>query len=174
MQIAQTERLLLRTWTQEHADVAAAMRIWADPEVMAQVVGDTLADEQAVRAALARAETRQQRDGVQLWAMQQRGTGEVVGACGLVVFGPGPVYELSCQLARAHWGRGYATEASRAAIAYAFDHLRAVKIVAGTLGEHPASARILAKLGFTHCGSIVWPDNNKEDPYYELHAAGRG
>lgn len=168
MKIGETERLILRTWTLQEADVAAAMQIWADPEVMTQVVGGALADEQAVRAALGRAEEGQQRDGVQLWAVQLRSSGQVVGACGFTVFGPGPVYEMSFQLARTHWGMGYATEAARAAIAYGFGQLGAAKIVAGTLGEHPASARVLAKLGFSYLGTIVWPDNEKEDPYYEL------
>jgi len=168
MRIATTERLLLRTWTEDADDLAAASLLWGDPDVMSQVVGGVLPGEEAIRAALGRATARQARDGVQLWAVEELASRRVVGACGFMLFGPGPVHELSCQLARPSWGCGYATEASLAAIAYAFGQLGAVKIVAGTLGEHPASARILDKLGFTCCGTIVWPDNGKEDPYYEL------
>jgi RimJ/RimL family protein N-acetyltransferase len=168
MQIAETERLALRTWTESAEDVAAARRIWGDPEVMGQVVGTLLRTEAELRASLERGIECQRTRGFQLWAVERLDTREVVGACGFTLFDRGPALEMSCQLARAHWGFGYATEASRAAIAYAFDHLGVPKIVAGTLGEHPASRRILEKLGFTYCGTIVWPDNAKEDPYYEL------
>jgi RimJ/RimL family protein N-acetyltransferase len=173
MQIAVTERLLLRTWTLSDADVAASSRLWTDPEIMSQIVGGVLPDEPAARASLERAIARQKSDGIQLWAVEELSSHEVVGACGFSPFGPGPVYELTFMLARPSWGRGYATEAGAAAIEYAFEHLGAAKLVAGTLGEHPASARVLVKLGFTYCGTIVWPDNNKEDPYYELLPGGR-
>lgn len=47
-----------------------------------------------------------------------------------------------------HHGQGYATEACRAALDYAFDQLHAQRIVTGTAAANQASCRLLARLGF--------------------------
>lgn len=56
--------------------------------------------------------------------------------------------ELGYWLARAHWGRGYATEAGRAVLALARDSLRIRRLVSGHFLDNPASGRVLQKLGF--------------------------
>jgi RimJ/RimL family protein N-acetyltransferase len=55
--------------------------------------------------------------------------------------------ELGYRLARANWGLGYATEAARALVAYAFDVLGYQRVFAHTLHENPASMRVLEKSG---------------------------
>jgi len=59
--------------------------------------------------------------------------------------------ELGYWIARAHWGRGYATEAARAVlrIARTLGHQR---ILAGHFTDNPASGRVLDKLGFVPTG----------------------
>lgn len=59
--------------------------------------------------------------------------------------------ELGYWIARAHWGRGYATEAADAvlAIARALGHRR---LVAGHFTDNPASGKVLRKLGFLPTG----------------------
>jgi len=87
---------------------------------------------------------------------------ELVGATG---FGRRPAGELEFGywIARAHWGRGYATEAGRAMLATARHGLRLKRLHAGHFLDNPASGRVLEKLGFTPTGKIV--------PHY---SAGRG
>jgi len=87
---------------------------------------------------------------------------ELIGGIG---FGrtPGGGVELGYWLARAHWGRGYATEAGRAVLAAARDSLRLKRIEAGHFLDNPASGRVLEKLGFRPTGAIL--------PRY---SAGRG
>jgi [ribosomal protein S5]-alanine N-acetyltransferase len=58
------------------------------------------------------------------------------------------VYNLGYILNSDYHGRGYATEACRAVLAYAFEHLGAVRIVTGTAQANRASCRLLEKLGF--------------------------
>ncbi|WP_305096657.1 GNAT family N-acetyltransferase [Croceibacterium aestuarii] len=61
--------------------------------------------------------------------------------------------ELGYWIARAHWGRGYASEAGRAMIevSRAIGHR---KLVAGHYLDNPASGRVLRKLGFRETGEV--------------------
>lgn len=63
---------------------------------------------------------------------------------------------------QAYWGRGYATEAARAAIRYSFDHFNWPRVVAATLPGNAASQRVLGRLGFIAEGDV---------DYYELSGA---
>jgi len=78
----------------------------------------------------------------------------VIGGCG---FGPrehGDDIELGFWIARAHWGRGYATEAVRGLLSVArATGLR--RLEADHFLDNPASARVLAKSGFAPTGEIV-------------------
>jgi RimJ/RimL family protein N-acetyltransferase len=60
---------------------------------------------------------------------------------------------LGYWIARDHWGRGYATEAGRAAlqIAHAIGRRR---VLAGHFVDNPASGRVLRKLGFRETGEV--------------------
>jgi RimJ/RimL family protein N-acetyltransferase len=61
--------------------------------------------------------------------------------------------EMGYWIARDHWGRGYATEAGRAAL----DVVRALghrRVQAGHYLDNPASGRVLRKLGFRETGEI--------------------
>ncbi len=61
--------------------------------------------------------------------------------------------ELGYWLAPAAWGRGLATEAVRAAIDWGFAAGKLARVWAQTLGEHAASARVLAKAGMIREGT---------------------
>jgi RimJ/RimL family protein N-acetyltransferase len=60
--------------------------------------------------------------------------------------------ELGYWLARACWGRGFATEAGHAVLAYAFDVLGLRLIRSGVFTDNPGSRRVQAKLGFRRVG----------------------
>jgi RimJ/RimL family protein N-acetyltransferase len=76
---------------------------------------------------------------------------------GTVGFGRRPTgeTEFGYWIARAHWGRGYATEAGRAAIDLARSSLRLPQLNAGHFIDNPASGRVLEKLGFRSTGTIA-------------------
>lgn len=76
---------------------------------------------------------------------------------GTVGFGRRPTgeTEFGYWIARAQWGRGYATEAGQAAIALARDSLRLPRLSAGHFLDNPASGRVLEKLGFRSTGTIA-------------------
>ena len=79
-----------------------------------------------------------------------RTSAEVIGVVGFG-YAPSGEIELGYWIAEDHWGRGYATEAARAALDIA-KTLGWSRIEAGHYLDNPASGRVLEKLGFTPTG----------------------
>jgi RimJ/RimL family protein N-acetyltransferase len=75
----------------------------------------------------------------------------VLGACGVAERAE-EAPEIGYWLAFAFWGKGYATEAARAVIDYAFDDLHYDVLHAGARVSNPASRRVLEKCGFQWTG----------------------
>lgn len=75
----------------------------------------------------------------------------IVGSVGL--HGHRERLELGYWIARDHWGRGYASEAGRGALAVArmLGHKR---VLSGHFVDNPASGRVLRKLGFRETGEV--------------------
>jgi ribosomal-protein-alanine N-acetyltransferase len=124
--------------------------VYADREVMRYVgSGDSFSESiEDSERRLRRAIAHHERHGFGLWAVTSRETGMVMGDAGLFLFaGRGPEIELAYRFAKAHWGRGFATEAARAWLEYGFGELDLERIVAVTHEENPASRRVLEKIG---------------------------
>jgi RimJ/RimL family protein N-acetyltransferase len=84
------------------------------------------------------------------WALQERATGQLVGRAGLWQPEGWPGLEVGWLLGRRYWGRGYATEAGAAALAYAFDELGAEHVISLIRPENRGSIRVAERLGETH------------------------
>ena len=63
--------------------------------------------------------------------------------------------EMGYWIGKPYWGMGYATEAARALILYAFAKERFDYLTVGHFKENPASARVIAKLGFEPSGEML-------------------
>ena len=85
----------------------------------------------------------------------ERGTGapQLAGACGLGRRPSGSV-EMGYWIARAFWGRGYATEACTALVEIART-LGLPSLEGSHFTDNPASARVLEKLGFESLGIVA-------------------
>lgn len=77
--------------------------------------------------------------------------GELVGACGYVA-GDNGAAEIGYWLGRPYWGRGFATEAGRALIAYCFEDGGFKRLTCCHFDDNPASRRVIEKLGFRLIG----------------------
>ncbi len=132
------------------ADLGPMHEVYADREVMRYVgSGDSFSEtiEDSERR-LRRAIEHHERHGFGLWAVTSRETGTVMGDAGLILYAErGPDIELAYRLAKAHWGRGFATEAARAWLEFGFGELDLDRIVAVTHEENLASLRVLGKIG---------------------------
>jgi RimJ/RimL family protein N-acetyltransferase len=92
-------------------------------------------------------------DRLAMWATALKEDGRYIGRCGLYphLVDGGRVSDeavLGLYLAREFWGRGLASEAGRAFIAFGFDELKLTRIVTAVQIENAASVRVLEKLGF--------------------------
>lgn len=142
-----TARLRLRPLLE--ADIPAHYAVFSDREVARYWSREPWSDiaqaEESIRAILAaQADGSEARFGIELLA-----TGELIGNVGLHhFFGSSRRCEIGYALGSRHWGRGYATEALRAAIRHGFDALDLNRIEADIDPRNAASARVLEKLGF--------------------------
>ena len=89
------------------------------------------------------------------FAITLRSEGRLIGSCGIrKETATSQQADLGYEIAPSHWGRGYATEAARAVLAFGFDELELHRIQAFCLAENTASARVLEKLGMQREGRL--------------------
>jgi RimJ/RimL family protein N-acetyltransferase len=140
----ETERLLLREWRADDLDGYAAMS--RDPEVVRHV-GEPQ-DRTASWRGMALHAGHWALRGYGNWAVERGEDGELLGRVGLWQPEGWPGLELGWMLARHAWGRGYATEAARAAMAWAWAELGAAELISLIRPENARSARVAERLGF--------------------------
>jgi RimJ/RimL family protein N-acetyltransferase len=150
-----TERLSLERWdTSRHTAALGAMN--RDPEVM-RFIGDggTATREQSEHQSAAIA-AHWDRFGFGLWALRLRdggsdGAGPVIGFAGLAhpLWWPAESanVEVGWRLRRDAWGRGYASEAARAAVDAAFGPLGLAGVVSFIRAGNTRSRAVARRLG---------------------------
>jgi ribosomal-protein-alanine N-acetyltransferase len=89
------------------------------------------------------------RHGFGMWALRLKDGGAFVGRCGLRYMDNTTEIELGYTLGKAHWGQGFATEASRAVVRYVFDVMKLPRLVAIADPANTASVNVMRKLGMT-------------------------
>ena len=147
----ETRRLVLRRFTM--ADVDNLVSLDADPDVMHFVTGGipTARDEIENELLPGFLDYYEQFEGYGFWAAIEKATGEFLG---WFHFRPreeaGPdEAELGYRLHKSAWGKGYATEGSRALISKGFTDFGVQRVVAETMVGHVASRRVMEKAGLT-------------------------
>jgi len=88
------------------------------------------------------------------FAITLRETGEVVGMIGVHVNAEHQHGEVGYWIGVPYQGRGYASEAARAVIDYAFSELKLNKVFAEHFARNPASGRVMQKAGMTYEGTL--------------------
>jgi RimJ/RimL family protein N-acetyltransferase len=147
----ETERLILRRFTM--ADVDNLVELDSDPEVMRYLTGGRPTPRQLFEhEILPRWLTYYERyPGFGFWAAIEKATGDFLGWFHFRPPDPSRPddVELGYRLRRVAWGKGYATEASRALIRKGFAELGVQRVVASTYQDNLASRRVMEKLGMT-------------------------
>jgi len=152
----ETARLTLRRLTEDDAD--SLFELDSDPEVMRYVTGGVPhTREEIVAHELPRYLRYYERySDYGFWAAIDRATGEFLG---WFHFHPScegsEEIELGYRLKRSAWGKGFATEGSRALIERGFTQLGARKVVADTLAANLRSRRVMEALGMTLDGEFT-------------------
>jgi RimJ/RimL family protein N-acetyltransferase len=148
----QTPRLSLRPHRADDLDDYAAM--WAEPEVV-RYVGGRPSSRQESWARLLRQVGHWQLLGFGYWILKDRESGRLVGEAGFANFERdlepplGDAPEAGWIIATWAHGRGYATEATRAILAWGDDRFRGERSVCIIDPANAASLRVAEKCGFT-------------------------
>lgn len=154
-----TPRLMLRAWREDDRAPFAAQN--ADAETMRYLGGPmtwAVSD-----AYLDRTVAHWAEDGCGKWAVEETETGAFVGALGLQRMRfvlPLPHVagiEIAWRMTRRFWGRGYATEAARAAVAFGFGQMALPEILALTVPDNRASRAVMERLGMGFAGEFDHP-----------------
>jgi RimJ/RimL family protein N-acetyltransferase len=145
-----TGRLLLRGWREQ------------DRAPFAELNGDAYTMRffpAPLTSAESDAQARRIDEGINsrawgLWAVEIPGSAPFIGFVGLnpVSFESHftPAIEVGWRLHRDHWGNGYATEAARASLQFAFDELGCDEVVSFTAAINTPSRRVMERLGMRH------------------------
>lgn len=166
--ILETPRLILREKVLEDAPFFMALN--SDPLVV-QYTGDGPFKDLAEAEAIVNYVIGQyRRNGYGRWLVSLKETGGPLGWCGLKYHDDGGDTDIGYRLMQKYWGKGYATEASRACLAYGFEHLGLSRIIGRVVPENTASIRVLKKLGMTFFED-TYLDNS---PAYIYHIVRNG
>ncbi|WP_409433156.1 GNAT family N-acetyltransferase [Litorimonas sp. RW-G-Af-16] len=125
--ILETERLILRH-VDPDKDFEAMADCYSDPETMKYIGGETMNRAQAWRS-MAMMMGHQQMRGFCFMSCIEKATGEWVGRVGPWAPEGWPAPEVGWTIHRNHWRKGFAKEAGRACIDYAFDTLGWDKVI---------------------------------------------
>jgi RimJ/RimL family protein N-acetyltransferase len=165
-----TARLLLVPLADRHLDLEVELD--ADPEVLRHITGRARTRDEVRASHAARMASAGEVDGLGHWiafdatASDRTDDGVFVG---LMMLPPahGPdrpddpaVAELGYRLARRHWRRGLAREASLALLRHAFDTVGQRRVIAQTMAVNAASRAVMAAVGMRYVRTYhpVWDD----------------
>jgi RimJ/RimL family protein N-acetyltransferase len=171
----ETERLVLRRFTLDDVDNLFALD--ADPEVMFYLTGGRTTPREEIANDLLPWFLQYYEDGDRygFWAAIEKATGEFLG---WFHFRPADGHpddepELGYRLRKPAWGKGYATEGSRALIAKGFHELGVRCVVAATMAVNTASRRVMEKSGLTLVRTFhqEWPDRIPGDEHGDVEYA---
>lgn len=148
--VLETDRLVLRRFTTD--DVDALVELDSDPEVTHFITnGEATPRAEVEQSVLPRfLWYYEEYAGYGFWAVIEKATGDFIGWFHLRPNPDHPIPdepELGYRLRRAAWGRGYATEGSRALVDRAFTELGARRVFAETMAVNVASRRVMEKAG---------------------------
>lgn len=164
----ETERLILRQW--KDADYPKFAALNADTFVMeffqkplSRKESDGLAER--IRSLITER-------GWGLWAIELKENGEFIGFTGLHIPNPtlpfSPCVEVGWRLIKRSWGHGYATEAAKESLRFAFEDLDLDEVVSFATLHNSKSQSVMRKIGMENSNqNFVHPDIDPNSPLRE-------
>jgi RimJ/RimL family protein N-acetyltransferase len=140
-----SKRLILRGFKEEDLDAYAEM--CGDSEVMRYIATGQILSRSESWRNMAMMLGHWQLRGYGMWAVEERQSGEMLGRVGCWQPEGWVGLEIGWTIRRAFWGQGFATEAGKRAIAYAFEELQQTHVISLIRPENIASRRVAEKLG---------------------------
>ena len=162
--ILETPRLRLRTWAEGDAEqldracnTLAVMRWLGGVQSHDQLIEDVEYFQES-----------QEEDGHTFWVMESKEAARFLGFCGFVLVPDEDStvegeLEIGWRLRADEWRKGYAEEAARASLAYAFEKLEAKRVVSRTAAGNQASQGLMKKLGMRRCPELDYDPEDGSD-----------
>jgi RimJ/RimL family protein N-acetyltransferase len=146
MMTVETSRLRLRPL--QASDAEPFMEIHQDPEVIKYVLlgaapGGITVAWRNIAMMIGHWHLR----GYGPWAVSEKSSGQVIGRVGLWNPEGWPGIELGWIIRRSHWDHGFATEASRAALEWAWENVDTDHIISVIQPDNVRSIRVAEKIG---------------------------
>lgn len=156
-----TERLYLHTPSEHDAEDMGA--IFGDMRVMEWLSRTEPETPEQILERARRHMRFQETLGYCIWLARRRDTHELVGDCGIIpVAAKGPETEIGWRFAPAHWGHGYATEAARGVLEFAFTQTDLDRIIAVSRPDNVRSHRVMQKIGMSDRGFGRYYDSEQQ------------
>ena len=145
-----TKRLLLRKW--QESDLVPFYKLNSNPKVMEFFPKALTKNESDGLAKDIQKKLIQNRWGI--WAVEEKQSGNFIGFVGLnqpkTELPFTPCIEIAWRLAEEYWGKGYATEAAKKSLEYAFNNLPVNEVVSFTAKINERSEAVMQRLGMTN------------------------
>ena len=165
----ETERLLLREVIA--SDLNGMFELDSNPNVHIYIGGKPVTTIEQSAAYIENLQQQYKDFGTGRWAVILKETNEFLGWSGIKfitdeINNHKNFYEIGYRFIEKHWGKGYATEAGKAFIEYAFDNLKADAVYAYADAGNDNSRKILEKLGLRYVNSFEYQE--ELEVWYEL------
>ncbi|WP_139491690.1 GNAT family N-acetyltransferase [Brevibacillus dissolubilis] len=176
--VLETARTRLRQLTT--SDTQNLAHIFTDPEAMRYY--PSTKDLNETIAWINRMIRGYDEDGIAMWAVEHKETGEFLGQCGLIMQEVDDVREteVGYLFVRKFWGQGYATEVARACMAYGFGQLQRERIISIIRPENYPSSNVAKRNGMRLDKTTSWKgftvdiyEISKETFYQHVQVAGK-
>ena len=152
MKILETSRLYLREMIL--SDAKSAYELNLDPDVIKHT-GDVSfkSIEEAKRFLIDY--DHYKKYGFGRWAVVRKSDDEFLGWCGIKFIPELDEYDIGFRFFQKYWGMGYATEAAKASIYWAFQNIDTNEILGRAMPNNIASFKVLEKIGLKYVKTII-------------------
>ena len=152
--IIETDRLILRRF--QYTDDEAMLKYWiADEKIQSLYSEPIYTTKEAVKELLDKYIGSYEKNDYYRWAITEKNTGECIGQIAyFLVDSKNHFAEIEYCIGSEFQCRGYATEATKAVIAYGFDKMNLHKVQICTKTINAPSKRVIEKCGFTYEGTL--------------------
>lgn len=168
----ETERLIIRDLT-EH-DLEGIFVLDSDSRVHEFLGQKPITKKEEALKYIKDVQQQYTERGVGRWAIETKDTSEFVGWCGLRLYSDYTFnnhtnfYDIGYRLRPKFWGKGFATEASKECLNYAWNTLQ-LKTVYGITEQHnEASHRVLLKIGLQYIEDFHYEPENMMLRWYSI------
>lgn len=148
-----TERLLLRAV--DFNDVDDLFQVLSDPDVAEYDYFYPVETKEKASLFIERYQREIEGNEEITWGIVLKESQKLIGTCCLGNFDKGAERaEIGYAISKAHWGKGYATEAAKKILDYGFNKIKLNRIEATITPGNDSSVRVLEKLGFEREGLV--------------------